>query len=343
MMSNDAVRINLNECMQKYDEYSERFFALFGKKAVLEWCMKEGLIASSYVCPKCGKPMELRERTGKSLNNGFEWLCRSQSSVKEENHYVSRSVRKGSWFQLSNMDMCTVLLVMRKWFGRCPQKYAVADLGVGSHTAVDWYNFCREVCIHVLIRDSCKIGGVDAIVEVDESKFGKMKYGKGRPVNGKWVFGGTERNSSKCFFRVVPCRTKECLLAVIKEWVLPGTTNISDCWASYNCLKDEGFQHLKVNHSLTFVCPVTGAHTNSIEGSWSGIKRFLGNTTHRTEDMFDSYLHEFLWRRKNSHSVENEVFKAFLADVASSPPLQQDVSPEHEIIPQDAQPGTSSS
>ncbi|GFT64730.1 dimer_Tnp_hAT domain-containing protein [Trichonephila clavipes] len=36
---------------------------VFGKKAVLEWCMKEGLIGSSYVCPKCGKSMELRERT----------------------------------------------------------------------------------------------------------------------------------------------------------------------------------------------------------------------------------------------------------------------------------------
>ncbi|GFX37777.1 hypothetical protein TNCV_3116271 [Trichonephila clavipes] len=35
---------------------------VFGKKAVLEWCMK-GLIGSSYVCPKCGKSMELREKT----------------------------------------------------------------------------------------------------------------------------------------------------------------------------------------------------------------------------------------------------------------------------------------
>ncbi|GFW67851.1 RNA-directed DNA polymerase from mobile element jockey [Trichonephila clavipes] len=34
---------------------------VLGKKAVLEWCMKEGLIGSSYVCPKCGKSMELRE------------------------------------------------------------------------------------------------------------------------------------------------------------------------------------------------------------------------------------------------------------------------------------------
>ncbi|GFS58955.1 hypothetical protein TNCV_68801 [Trichonephila clavipes] len=36
---------------------------VLGKKAVLEWCKKEGLIGSSYVCPKCGKNMELRERT----------------------------------------------------------------------------------------------------------------------------------------------------------------------------------------------------------------------------------------------------------------------------------------
>ncbi|GFW55468.1 uncharacterized protein TNCV_118521 [Trichonephila clavipes] len=153
-MSSDAVRIDLNECMQKYDEYSERFFfvvlPVFRKKSVLEWCMKEGLIASSYICSKCGKPMELRERTGKKLNDGFEELCRNQTSVKKEDHHISRSVRKGSWFELSRMDICTVLLVMCKWFGRCPQKYAVADLVVSLHSAVDWYNFYREVCIHVL-------------------------------------------------------------------------------------------------------------------------------------------------------------------------------------------------
>ncbi|GFT26722.1 hypothetical protein TNCV_1696611 [Trichonephila clavipes] len=35
---------------------------VLGKKAVLEWCMEEGLIGSSYVCPKCGKSMGKKER-----------------------------------------------------------------------------------------------------------------------------------------------------------------------------------------------------------------------------------------------------------------------------------------
>ncbi|GFT44275.1 transposable element Tcb1 transposase [Trichonephila clavipes] len=35
---------------------------VLGKKAVLEWCMEEGLIGSSYVCPKCGTSMGKKER-----------------------------------------------------------------------------------------------------------------------------------------------------------------------------------------------------------------------------------------------------------------------------------------
>ncbi|GFX62067.1 uncharacterized protein TNCV_2227931 [Trichonephila clavipes] len=109
-MPSDAIRENLNECTRKSTmNILKSFFALLpvrGKKAVLEWCMKEGLIGSSYQCPKCGKRTELRERMGKKVNEGFEWYCRNHSIVKADNHHVSRSVRKGSWFKLSNMDMC---------------------------------------------------------------------------------------------------------------------------------------------------------------------------------------------------------------------------------------------
>ncbi|GFX23180.1 putative transposase-like protein [Trichonephila clavipes] len=87
--------------------------------------------------------------------------------------------------------------------------FVVNDLKVNKNTVVDWYMFCHEVCMLACVKESAKLGGVGEIVEIDESLFGKMKYGKGRRVNGKWVFGGVQRESKKCFFSVVESRTKE--------------------------------------------------------------------------------------------------------------------------------------
>ena len=51
------------------------------------------------------------------------------------------------------------------------------------------------------------------------------------------VFGGVERHTGKCFLVVVPNRSATTLLAVIKEWVKPGTIIISDCWKAYDNIK----------------------------------------------------------------------------------------------------------
>ncbi len=53
-------------------------------------------------------------------------------------------------------------------------------------------------------------------------------------MEGQWVFGGVERETGKCFLIPVERRDKDTLLAVIKEWILPGTLIISDCWKVCN-------------------------------------------------------------------------------------------------------------
>ncbi|GFW68328.1 uncharacterized protein TNCV_2263181 [Trichonephila clavipes] len=61
-------------------EYTLEFFTLLNarsKKELIEWCMKEGLIASSYECPKCNEQMGLNERKSVVLD-GFEWRCRKK-------------------------------------------------------------------------------------------------------------------------------------------------------------------------------------------------------------------------------------------------------------------------
>ena len=57
------------------------------------------------------------------------------------------------------------------------------------------------VCIQ---GESRKIGGYGTIVEIDESKFVKRKYHRGKAkVCEDWVLGGICREKEKCFMRIV--------------------------------------------------------------------------------------------------------------------------------------------
>ena len=86
---------------------------------------------------------------------------------------------------------------------------------VSSKSGVNWCHFCREVCIAYLDaqRNPC-IGGVGKIVEIDESKFGKHKYNRGRLTDGKWVLDGVERGADNMFLEIVFTRDTRTLLAV---------------------------------------------------------------------------------------------------------------------------------
>jgi len=114
---------------------------------------------------------------------------------------------------------------------------------------VPWSTGLREVCIYWADKKSQMIGGQGVIVETDEGKIGKRKYNRGRWIEGNWVFGGSERGSQNCFLVPVPSRGSDVLLDIIKTWIKPGTTIISDCWKAYDCLSKEGFVHASVNHS----------------------------------------------------------------------------------------------
>ena len=72
------------------------------------------------------------------------------------------------------------------------------------------------------------LGGVDSdgrpiIVEIDESKFGKRKYNKGKRVDGVWVVGGVERTPErKLFLLTVPNRNQNTLKLIIDTFVKDG-------------------------------------------------------------------------------------------------------------------------
>ena len=253
----------------------------------IKWCRENKLLAKSMLCPVHNQDM--REVARSKLEDGGIWRC---GKCRKE-----ISFRKGSWFSGSKLSLQTILKLTYMWAVREPIHRMRAELNISQAPATDWYNFCREVCAVYLI-ENCqeKLGGPGKVVEIDESMFGKRKFHRGRRTTGRWVFRAIERDSRKVRMAVVEQRNKDTLLPLIKDWILPGTTVLSDLWGAYNCLGDEGFVHDGVNHSVNFVDPETGAHTQNIENTWSHAKRFLhGKGT--SADLFPSHLMEFMWRR----------------------------------------------
>jgi hypothetical protein len=175
---------------------------------------------------------------------------------------------------------------------RLPARNIRLELHIAEHTVTDWTMFCRVAMMDYVARSSEKLGGPGKIVEIDESYFGRRKYNRGTLPNTTWVFGGVERQSWRTFVVPVPDRSADTLTNIIHTWIEPGTI-ISDCWAGYVRLSDEGYTHHTVNYTVRFVDPHTGAHTNTIEGTWKHVKVFLNAYNRKTNYIYS--LSEYMF------------------------------------------------
>ncbi|XP_068220037.1 uncharacterized protein [Palaemon carinicauda] len=285
------------------------------------YLFREGLLGDFRgPCKKCKKGDVALMRNGCNVRNGqsnYFWRCRNRKCRRKF------TMRHKSFFERSHLEEREIILLTCCWVHRWPQ-YCVElkNEQLGSHTLVDWYNFCRKVCEQVLILDNKKIGGPGHIVEVDESKFGKRKYNIGHKVEGTWVFGGIDRETRETFFRVVEKRNAETLISALKEHVLPGTTIIFDCWKGYGKVKDHDFKHFTVNHSVNFVDPNDPTvHTNTIESQWRVLKRSLLPRFGTQKTLYESYFAEYCIRRRY---IEKSVcpFRAFLQLIKRVYPLK---------------------
>ena len=149
-----------------------------------------------------------------------------------------------------------------------------------------------------------------------------MKHHRGRYIEGQWIFGGICRETKACFLVPVEHRDKDTLLPIIRahRYCLPGTRVMSDMWKAYDCLQDEGYVHLTVNHSLNFVHPDTGAHTQGIENRWWCVKRGLPRTG-TSKELFESYPQEYMWRQHYGEDPFGNIIKhiADLYEVRKDP------------------------
>lgn len=97
---------------------------------------------------------------------------------------------------------------------------------------------------------------------------------------------------------------------IITRYVKKGTIIYTDKWKGYNNLNKIGYKHKTVNHKKCFKDPDTGVHTNTIEGTWNGLKQSI-TPRNRTKNDIILYLREYQWRKKNR---EYNLWKQFLKD-----------------------------
>ncbi|KCZ76220.1 hypothetical protein H311_02788, partial [Anncaliia algerae PRA109] len=85
-----------------------------------------------------------------------------------------------------------------------------------EHTIVDWKNFCREICASYFLRNPVVLGGINEIVEIDESNIVKRKYERGHLVRTQWVFGGYQPSIKQGFSVAVPDTKRETPFPIIR-------------------------------------------------------------------------------------------------------------------------------
>ena len=123
-----------------------------------------------------------------------------------------------------------------------------------------------------------------------------------RPIEdihqGVWVFGMVDisHTTSTWVYASGAHRDAATLLPIIKQHVRSGTEVWSDEWAAYRQVQQlpPVTQHFTVNHSITFIDPTTGTHTQNIESYWNRVKTKFKCLKGVHEEMLSSCLDEFM-------------------------------------------------
>ena len=239
----------------------------------LQYCIDVGILRDRRYCTTCQQWMTIVQCSTQKYRDGCCWRCPGGAHLQ--------AIRTDSLLAQKQIPAMKFLHLL--WL---------------------YCTFSSVLQTAVTLSGDAMIGGPGQIVEIDESKFGKRKFNCGRRVIGKWVIGGVARGSGECFLAECPNNKRDAntLCLLILQFVRPGTTIITDKWKGYLPLKHHGYTHYDVNHSRNFVDPLTGAHTNTIEGTWFHTKRHVkrGHGRVRTDGTALSIaLYEFMWMRRH--------------------------------------------
>ncbi len=192
-------------------------------------------------CPTCAERLLFRTT--------YAWCtqCRKKWSAKA-----------ASMLRHSNLSHRRLWVLLWCWQKQKSVSTAVHIAGTSYPTVQRWFLRFRE---H-LPKSTLRLSG---IVEVDESFFGRQKFG-----NQQIVVGAIERDTRRVRLALVPDRAQDTLELFLTDTVQRGSHLTTDAHAGYHDLEFYGYTHERCNHSNGHFGP-----TNMIENFWGVVKRSL--------------------------------------------------------------------
>ncbi|XP_023237925.1 uncharacterized protein LOC111636818 [Centruroides sculpturatus] len=106
-----------------------------------------------YRCEKLQQKKKMRRRTGGSV---WRAVCTGTLSCTHN-----------TFFERAQLSAQEVLMIIYEWVKEEPVTVAAKECGVALQTAVDWFNFCREIAeVFVSNNQNHQLGGEKKHVEV---------------------------------------------------------------------------------------------------------------------------------------------------------------------------------
>jgi transposase-like protein len=257
-------------------------------------------------CPHCGLSETVSKLGGESMGPGWYHCrqCREKFTVRTGTLYERSHIPLHKWL------LATHLLTSSKKGMSAHQLFRM--LGFGSYRTA-WFmaHRIREGMRPLKSEDAGPKGGEGKIIEADETFVGGKEKNKHVGKRDKKKIGGmgkeiafalVERGGEVRSYHVRSVGA-ETLRAILVQQISRKSSLMTDDAGQYRHMGKEFSRHEVINHGANEY--VRGdAHTNTIEGYFSILKRGLVGTYHHvSEQHLKRYLGEFDFRYNNRSAL----------------------------------------
>jgi transposase-like protein len=255
-------------------------------------------------CHQCGNDKNIYKYASRPIYKCSN--CGTQFRVTTGTPFENSKIKLSDWFLAIKLMACTK---------KSLSSYQLAkELGVTQKTA--WY---METNIRVMLGNKAYKSMLSGIVEADEVYMVRdvsKKTKQGHGTNKQKVFGLRQRNSEnnktgELRIMIVDKVNSRTLHNAIALNVEEGSWLMTDDFKAYYNLEYK-YKRGVVNHSKRQY--VDGnVHTNSIEGSWSHLRKLVSAIYHRpSPEHLQKYCDEFEFRYNNRGKSLEAIFRQVL-------------------------------